>query len=167
VEIRRGERFTKLVVLEPDVGRDKRYCRLSRCLCDCGNVVIVAVSDLMRGHTKSCGCLKKEKARDNWKKMGALNGENNPRWKGGRRIHEKGYIRIYRPEHPHADCVGYVFEHRLIMEKKLGRLLRPKEVVHHIDGDKANNAEENLDLFADQGKHANYHKRLEQIAEET
>lgn len=30
------------------------------CHCSCGNVVIVLSSDLLRGRTKSCGCLRKE-----------------------------------------------------------------------------------------------------------
>jgi len=53
------------------------------------------------------------------------------------------------------------------MEKKLGRQLRPEEVVHHVDGDPANNAPENLVVFATAGKHANYHRKLDLIAEET
>ena len=167
MKVKRGDRFMKFVVLEPDVGQDKRYRRLSRCLCDCGNIVVIATSDLIRGHTQSCGCLRKEKARENWKKMGSLNGANNPRWKGGRRVHERGYIWIYQPEHPYANCVGYVYEHRLVIEEKLGRLLRPEEVVHHIDGDKTNNVPENLDLFKNNAAHASYHQKLERIGEET
>lgn len=40
----------------------------------------------------------------------------------------------------------YVYEHRFLMEKKLGRLLISGEVVHHIDGDRLNNDLENLEL---------------------
>lgn len=39
----------------------------------------------------------------------------------------------------------YVYEHRYLMEQKLGRLLRPGEVVHHLDGDRLNNNPENLE----------------------
>lgn len=41
------------------------------------------------------------------------------------------YIQIYAPEHP-AACSGWVFLHRLVMERCLGRLLEPGETVHHI-----------------------------------
>jgi len=40
----------------------------------------------------------------------------------------------------------YVYEHRLLMEQKLGRLLSQGEVVHHLDGNKQNNSLGNLSL---------------------
>lgn len=83
--------------------------------------------------------------------------EKHPRWKGGIRIF-RGYIAIYSPNHPHKDKNDCVREHRLIMEKHLGRFLEPKEVVHHINGVKADNRLENLKLFGDNSKHIILHK---------
>lgn len=41
-----------------------------------------------------------------------------------------------------------IFEHRYVMSKHLERELRPEETVHHKDGNRANNALENLELFS-------------------
>lgn len=77
------------------------------------------------------------------------------RWgKGGRIINTQGYIYIHKPDHPFCTRDGYVREHRLVMEKHLGRYLDPKEAVHHINGIKDDNRIENLQLmtFSEHGK---------------
>ena len=75
-------------------------------------------------------------------------------WKGGKITYiQTGYIRIYRPKHPLADHQGYVKEHRLIMEEKLGRYLKRNEVIHHINGNKSDNRIENLALYDRQSEH--------------
>lgn len=73
-------------------------------------------------------------------------GERNSNWKGGRKTDSHGYIWLYVPEHPHSRD-RYVREHRLVMEKYLGRYLKENEVVHHKDGDKKNNNISNLELI--------------------
>ena len=52
----------------------------------------------------------------------ALIGNRSGTWKGGKVKHGK-YIWIYMPEHPSANKRRYISEHRLVMEKKLGRYL--------------------------------------------
>jgi len=49
-----------------------------------------------------------------------------------------------------------VLEHRHVMEQHLGRSLRPDEVVHHVDGDRRNNAVSNLRVM-DWGDHTALH----------
>lgn len=76
-----------------------------------------------------------------------LRGEKAVNWKGGRRMTAQGYIAIYCPDHPNAwPETNCVFEHRLVMEKHLGRHLDRDESVHHKDGDRTNNALSNLEL---------------------
>lgn len=47
-------------------------------------------------------------------------------------------------------------EHRIVMEKKIGRSLEPWELVHHRDGDRSNNAPENLEI-SEWGEHTRGH----------
>jgi hypothetical protein len=83
------------------------------------------------------------------------------RKQNGRKITQEGYVKIFSPDHPFKDANQYVYEHRLVMEKKLGRYLTKEEVVHHIDGDKLNNNIENLELFESAQSHKAFHKKID------
>src|SRR3990167_1213822 len=65
--------------------------------------------------------------------------EQHPNWNGGRTINCAGYIQIYLPIHLYCSGKGYVFEHRLVMEKKLGHYLTRSEIIHHINGNRQDN----------------------------
>lgn len=83
----------------------------------------------------------------------AFSGERCAAWRGGFRINKNGYREILSQDHPNKMKAGYVLEHRLVMEKMIGRYLLPKEVVHHKDGNKLNNSPENLQLFSENSEH--------------
>jgi hypothetical protein len=57
-----GNRFGRLTAI--DVAGRKKYKSgtviLWNCLCDCGNSIITSSQSLIKGYTKSCGCLKAE-----------------------------------------------------------------------------------------------------------
>ena len=67
-----------------------------------------------------------------------------------------GYRMLLKPQHPNADSKGYVREHRLVAEAKIGRLLTEDEVVHHINGDKLDNSPENLEVMT-KAEHTSLH----------
>lgn len=83
-------------------------------------------------------------------------GENSPHWRGGIRKRRQ-YISIYTPNHPHSSD-GYVLEHRLVIEKYIGRYLKSHEHVHHIDGNPTNNDIFNLKLMT-RSQHATHHNK--------
>ena len=85
-------------------------------------------------------------------------GKNNPNWKNRKIKNYAGYIYILKPKHPFSDHHNYIFEHRLVVEKYLGRYLKPKEVCHHINEIKDDNRIKNLMVFKNSGYHITFHR---------
>ena len=57
-----GQRFGRLVVIKLLTSKGTKRLKWL-CKCDCGNECVVLGHNLVGGHTKSCGCLRKEKTR--------------------------------------------------------------------------------------------------------
>lgn len=82
---------------------------------------------------------------------------------GRKRRNANAYIVVHRPDHQMSDKAGRLLEHRLIMAEHLGRLLEPREVVHHKDGNRSNNAIDNLDLMSGRKEHAAVHAKESEL----
>ena len=61
-----GQRFGRLTVVEELPAPQKSYsCRLFVCECDCGAITHpIDGRNLVRGHTTSCGCQRKERVKE-------------------------------------------------------------------------------------------------------
>lgn len=63
-----GQKFGKLIVISEAKKQDLKKMRaIWNCECDCGEIIIVSTNNLTTGNTKSCGCLKIEKVKQNQK----------------------------------------------------------------------------------------------------
>lgn len=89
-------------------------------------------------------------------------GPANGYWKGGRSIASNGYVLIrVGTNHPLADKRGYAYEHRIVASNKLGRWVKPGELVHHLNHNKQDNRPENLEVVSDNAAHL-YHHRVKE-----
>ena len=83
-------------------------------------------------------------------------GPDHSAWKGGTWVCKReGYRYVYAPNHPFSKRNGsggggYYLEHRLVMEKKLGRILTQNEEVHHKNGVHDDNRSCNLEIVVKQ-----------------
>lgn len=146
-----GKRFGRLQVIERanNIGNGVAWL----CRCDCGNEKIILGHSLRNGKTKSCGCYRKETA--------TIQANKNSAAKFlGRKINSCGYVAVFMPEHPNANCTGHVLEHRLVATEILGRPLEKCEVVHHMNGDRRDNRKENLKVMTT-SEHSSLHRKID------
>jgi hypothetical protein len=108
----------------------------------------------MTGNTYRKGKKMPKEYVDNLSKR--MTGKGNCRWNGGKSIDKGGYITIWTNIHPNRAQNNRVREHRLVVEKRIGRLLEKTEFVHHIDKNKQNNRITNLMVFASHSAHTRY-----------
>ena len=65
--------------------------------------------------------------------------------KRDRKVSREGYVLVKVPEHPKS-FMGWYYEHRLVIEKEIGRIVGEWETVHHINKNKQDNRLINLFL---------------------
>jgi hypothetical protein len=87
------------------------------------------------------------------------NRELNNNWKGGRRITSHGYVEIkVGIDHVLRNANGYAYEHRVVAMKILGRSLLKTDIIHHKDGNKQNNADDNILVTQGNKGHKYFHR---------
>ena len=67
----------------------------------------------------------------------------------GKHVHRSGYVMLSGYwDHPNATKEGRLLEHVFVMAAHIGRPLLPKETIHHLNGVRADNRLENLELWS-------------------
>lgn len=66
------------------------------------------------------------------------------------------------PIHPKANSKGLYPLHRVLIENKLNRLLRPAEIVHHLNGNKSDDSDRNLGVMR-RDEHSKFHSHRTRI----
>lgn len=140
-----GKKIGRLTVIDrgPNVQSGNQKKPRWNCVCECGNTVLAAGTDLRKGTTKSCGCYRRD---FHSKRLKKITGETHPAWKGGKYT-RNGYTILRGHDIEVASGDFEIAEHRFIMEQHLGRKLTKDETVHHKNGIKSDNRIENLELW--------------------
>ena len=144
------------------------------------NIDIYRRSGFNNNRTSQFGYAKRNFCSNKCRVKG-ISGKNHHLFKEGRVIDNKhsDYILILTLTHPYRSKMNYIAQHRLVMEKHLGRYLKPViryksgkkkgmikehgELVHHIDMDKRNNDISNLSLCNSVSHHINVHASYNKV----
>ncbi len=72
----------------------------------------------------------------------------------------------YLVEKVEPGAAPWRLQHVLVVERRIGRRLRPEEVVHHINGVRDDNRDENLFLCANRSEHNEIERSLAALVRE-
>ena len=125
------DRYGRWLVLRPGTKKGYWLCR-----CDCGRIKEVYRGSLRNGTSKGCAKCKPSAPR----------GEGSPRWKGSKVKTKDGYVLVTDTNRPRG-APQQKLEHRMVMERHLGRSLERDEIVHHKNGIRDDNRLENLEIW--------------------
>lgn len=81
-----------------------------------------------------------------------------------KKVKKSGYPVTFNPDHIRSNNIGYVFDHVLNMEKKIGKTPTNKTPIHHIDLDRGNSDIKNLYLCDGHGHHKRIHGQLQKVS---
>lgn len=124
-----------------DIGKKKEPV-IKQCV-TCGKTLILKPS---QAHINSCSMDCRDAARTKRPLDRMHNGKRA-------RLDKGGYVMVYEPDHPNKSFHGWQYEHRLVVEKAIGRYLGSNEHVHHVNGITDDNRLENLQVM-DANDHA-------------
>ena len=127
-----------------------------RCGCGCGGIIEIKIHHYKRGIPAFLN-------HHSTRVVNPMTGRKrsaSPTYKGGRRINPAGYVEVLVGNKGRRSV--YMLEHRLVMQKHLGRELLDSEVVHHINGNKTDNRIENLELMTN-SQHTSHHARRGEV----
>ncbi len=69
ITLHKGEVFSRLTVIEGDLEHPYNGRTMAKCRCECGEICTTFVYSIRSGRVKSCGCLKREKAKKQAEKI--------------------------------------------------------------------------------------------------
>ena len=150
---------------EIKIEKEKNYRKsIWQACANCGKerwVILLKFKTGWMPHNPCCGSCSR-------KLMPHSHGPKHHNWKGGRYLTGDGYVHVYVSKddffYPMADKKGYVFEHRLVMAKHLGRCLQSWELVHHKGKryigieNRQDNLKDNLEMTL-KGQHIRDHQK--------
>ena len=122
------------------------------CQCGCGSLLVIMIHHSTRGIPRFVHGHGSRIENP----MSGRNGKKNPNYKFGRWIRKDGYVLILLRGNKKQS--KYILEHRLVMQKFLGRKLKRNEIVHHKNGNRSDNRIENLELLSN-SEHTSLHAK--------
>lgn len=135
-------------------GKECKRRLVLQCCNDCYQLIRHEKSPMTKC---ACGCNTEIHSVNKYgKKVNYIRGHGAIGKGKGWYISSDGYKMILMRDHPFCDADGYTREHRLVMEKLLGRYLEPWEEIDHKDENKLNNDISNLRILT-KSEHTKHH----------